>query len=317
MEYTASSPSGNQEPGTEDRQPTGLDPGTLFPLPDTPEDLDEDLYFFPDECDEDDAAEHSEGDVDDEDDMLESLFENDDDDAPDGLDEDDTDALDGLFGNDGDDTPDEEVEELLKMLSGHQERSVALAKRVAQEIRSYLEDHNCLFIDGSMEASIAFFIPSLGSGSTHFDLTILVEHFPVSCVQFKVSFPILCGKDMAPGLMLRFAELNESMRYFTWKYDPACNHISLSQSVTFWDADLSKSMLPYLMETALCLSANRFPELEWLSTGLVNAPVTAKKLDEMREFLSRLRESVLCPSPDVLQLLQDGLDRIRPSEDDG
>ena len=80
----------------------------------------------------------------------------------------------------------------------------------------------------------------------------------------------------------------------------------------------AKPVLPCLdslLDDALYIPLVFFPEVEWLSTGVVTAPVKEEQLEEMMKFLSQLEHSCPYLSPHALQRLRDGLEAIKPQED--
>lgn len=307
MEHTASFPLNEREPGAEAPGSVGVDGGELYPIREgTEEDGGELDFLLPDELlaladdeDWDGAGDGIDDDGDDDDDDGDDDDDDSDDDDSDGEDEDD----------------DLELDELLEMISRHESSQDVALRRVQSEIQRELDRRKYHYIAGEIDGDPVFFVPSLGFHAAHFDLSITMERAPQCCVQFKVVLPILCGAEMAPALLLRFAELNRCMRYFGWRYDSGYHEISLCQTVPFWDKALSGSVLSHLLDAALYLPLDAFAELEWLSTGIINAPVKEKKRAEMGVFLQRLEEGGPCLSPRALQRLRDGLDAAAPREE--
>ena len=123
------------------------------------------------------------------------------------------------------------------------------------------------------------------------------------------------GSEMSPALLLRFAELNQTSRYFNWKYSSRDNAISLFYAMPLGNAKPVLPCLDSLLDDALYIPLVFFPEVEWLSTGVVTAPVKEEQLEEMMKFLSQLEHSCPYLSPLALQRLRDGLEAIKPQED--
>ena len=67
-----------------------------------------------------------------------------------------------------------------------------------------------------------------------------------------------------------------------------------------------------LLDDALHIPLVFFPEVEWLSTGIVTAPVMPKQLKAMTKFLRQLEDGGPCLSPRALQRLRDGLAAVQP-----
>ncbi|MEQ2444534.1 hypothetical protein [Pseudoflavonifractor intestinihominis] len=227
------------------------------------------------------------------------------------------DALDEWEVDGEDNIDDMDLEALLEMLSRHEDQRKALLRRVQSELREELNRRGYRYIEGEMthyseghrKSEPAFFVLS-----THFDLSITLEDRPHCCVRFKVTFPILCGPEMAPALLMRLAEFNKAMRYFSWNYDSSDHAITLRETIPFWDEELSRKVLSTLMGCVLYLPLMAFPELEWLSTGIITTKVDAQQLEKMREFLQRLESGGPCLSPRALQRLRDGLASTKPYE---
>lgn len=219
---------------------------------------------------------------------------------------------------------DMELGDLLELISRREGQREALLRRVQSEIREELNRRGYHYIEGEMSCysegyratSPTFFVPSMGCRASHFDLSIILEGRPHCCVRLKVKFPILCGPEMAPALLMRFAELNQSMRYFSWNYDFSDHSITLRETIPFWDEELSRKVMTTLMGCVVYLPLMAFPELEWLSTGIVTTKVDAEQLEQMRGFLQRLESCGPCLSPRALQRLRDGLAAVPPQEND-
>ena len=218
---------------------------------------------------------------------------------------------------------DMELGALLELISRREGQREALLRRVQSEIREELNRRGYHYIEGEMSCysegyratSPTFFVPSMGCRASHFDLSIILEGRPHCCVRLKVKFPILCGPEMAPALLMRFAELNQSMRYFSWNYDFSDHSITLRETIPFWDEELSRKVMTTLMGCVVYLSLMAFPELEWLSTGTVTTKADAEQLEQMRGFLQRLESYGPCLSPCALQRLRDGLAAVPPEND--
>ena len=236
-----------------------------------------------------------------------------------------TDALDEWEADGEDKVNDMELEELLELISRREDRRDVLLRRVQSEIREELNRRGYNYIEGNMSRRCeghrrtdpAFFVPSVDCHTVRPDLSIILEGRPHCCVRFKVTFPVLCGPEMAPALLLRLAERNQSMRCFSWNYGISDHSITLCETVPFWDEALSHQVLSHLMDDLLCLSATVFPELEWLSTGIITTKVDARQLEQMETFLTRLENGSFCLSSRPLQRLRDGLAAVPPQDDDG
>ena len=216
-----------------------------------------------------------------------------------------------------------EFDELLELITMREEQREALLRRIQSEIREelnrrgyhYIEGEMSCYSEGHRDTSPAFFVPSIGCHASHFDLSITLKNRPHCCVRFKLKFPILCGPEMAPALLMRLAELNRSTYYFAWNYDSVSHAITLRATVPFWDGELSHKVMTMLMGCVVYLPLIACPELEWLSTGIITTKVDAKQLEEMREFLHRLESSGPCLSPRALQRLRDGLAAVPPENE--
>ena len=182
-------------------------------------------------------------------------------------------------------------------------------------IRAELDRRSYHYVTGELDGNPAFFIPSMGLLAAHFDLLIILKRGSNPYVYFKVTLPILCGSEMSPALLLRFAELNQTSRYFNWKYSSRDNAISLFYAMPLGNAKPVLPCLDSLLDDALYIPLVFFPEVEWLSTGVVTAPVKEEQLEEMMKFLSQLEHSCPYLSPHALQRLRDGLEAIKPQED--
>lgn len=210
---------------------------------------------------------------------------------------------------------DEELNELLEMLSQYEDAKDAALRQAQEEIRAELDRRSYHYVTGELDGNPAFFIPSMGLLAAHFDLLIILKHGSNPYVHFKVTLPILCGSEMSPALLLRFAELNQTSRYFNWKYSSRDNAISLFYAMPLGNAKPVLPCLDSLLDDALYIPLVFFPEVEWLSTGVVTAPVKEEQLEEMMKFLSQLEDSCPYLSPLALQRLRDGLEAINPQED--
>ena len=210
---------------------------------------------------------------------------------------------------------DEELNELLEMLSQYEDAKDAALRQAQEEIRAELDRRSYHYVTGELDGNSAFFIPSMGLLAAHFDLLIILKHGSNPYVHFKVTLPILCGSEMSPALLLRFAELNQTSRYFNWKYSSRDNAISLFYAMPLGNAQPVLPCLDSLLDDALYIPLVFFPEVEWLSTGVVTAPVKEEQLEEMMKFLSQLEHSCPYLSPLALQRLRDGLEAIKPQED--
>lgn len=210
---------------------------------------------------------------------------------------------------------DEELNELLEMLSQYEDAKDAALRQAQEEIRAELDRRSYHYVTGELDGNPAFFIPSMGLLATHFDLLIILKRGSNPYVYFKVTLPILCGSEMSPALLLRFAELNQTSRYFNWKYSSRDNAISLFYAMPLGNAKPVLPCLDSLLDDALYIPLVFFPEVEWLSTGVVTAPVKEEQLEEMMKFLSQLEDSCPYLSPLALQRLRDGLEAIKPQED--
>lgn len=210
---------------------------------------------------------------------------------------------------------DEELNELLEMLSQYEDAKDAALRQAQEEIRAELDRRSYHYVTGKLDGNPAFFIPSMGLLAAHFDLLIILKRGSNPYVHFKVTLPILCGSEMSPALLLRFAELNQTSRYFNWKYSSRDNAISLFYAMPLGNAKPVLPCLDSLLDDALYIPLVFFPEVEWLSTGVVTAPVKEEQLEEMMKFLSQLEHSCPYLSPHALQRLRDGLEAIKPQED--
>lgn len=210
---------------------------------------------------------------------------------------------------------DEELNELLEMLSQYEDAKDAALRQAQEEIRAELDRRSYHYVTGELDGNPAFFIPSMGLLAAHFDLLIILKRGSDPYVHFKVTLPILCGSEMSPALLLRFAELNQTSRYFNWKYSSRDNAISLFYAMPLGNAKPVLPCLDSLLNDALYIPLVFFPEVEWLSTGVVTAPVKEEQLEEMMKFLSQLEHSCPYLSPLALQRLRDGLEAIKPQED--
>lgn len=210
---------------------------------------------------------------------------------------------------------DDDLKELLEMLSQYEDAKDIIFRRAQEEIRAELDRRTYHYVAGEFDGNPAFFIPSMGLLAAHFDLLIILKRCSNPYVYFKVTLPILCGSEMSPALLLRFAELNQTTRYFTWKYAPSDNEISLFYAMPLGNAQPVLPYLTTLMDDALYIPLVFYPEVEWLSTGVVTAPVKEEQLEEMMKFLSQLERSRPYLSPHALQRLRDGLEAIKPQED--
>lgn len=210
---------------------------------------------------------------------------------------------------------DEELNELLEMLSQYEDAKDTALRQAQEEIRAELDRRSYHYVTGELDGNPAFFIPSMGLLAAHFDLLIILKHGSNPYVHFKVTLPILCGSEMSPALLLRFAELNQTSRYFNWKYSSRDNAISLFYAMPLGNAKPVLPCLDSLLDDALYIPLVFFPEVEWLSTGVVTAPVKEEQLEEMMKFLSQLEDSCPYLSPLALQRLRDGLEAIKPQED--
>lgn len=210
---------------------------------------------------------------------------------------------------------DEELNELLEMLSQYEDAKDAALRQAQEEIRAELDRRSYHYVTGELDGNPAFFIPSMGLLAAHFDLLIILKRGSDPYVHFKVTLPILCGSEMSPALLLRFAELNQTSRYFNWKYSSRDNAISLFYAMPLGNAKPVLPCLGSLLNDALYIPLVFFPEVEWLSTGVVTAPVKEEQLEEMMKFLSQLEHSCPYLSPLALQRLRDGLEAIKPQED--
>ena len=210
---------------------------------------------------------------------------------------------------------DEELNELLEMLSQYEDAKDAALRQAQEEIRAELDRRSYHYVTGELDGNPAFFIPSMGLLAAHFDLLIILKHGSNPYVHFKVTLPILCGSEMSPALLLQFAELNQTSRYFNWKYSSRDNAISLFYAMPLGNAQPVLPCLDSLLDDALYIPLVFFPEVEWLSTGVVTTPVKEEQLEEMMKFLSQLEDSCPYLSPLALQRLRDGLEAIKPQED--
>lgn len=212
---------------------------------------------------------------------------------------------------------DDELNELLEMLSQYEDAKDAALRQAQEEIRAELDRRTYHYVAGEFDGNPAFFIPSIGLLAAHFDLLIILKRGGSSPhVRFKVTLPILCGSEMSPALLLRFAELNQTTRYFNWKYASRGNEISLFYAVPLGNAQPVLPCLASLLDDALHIPLVFFPEVEWLSTGVVTAPVKEEQLEAMMKFLCQLEHNCPYLSPRALQRLRDGLEAIKPQEDD-
>lgn len=296
MEHISLFSAEDQSPVPETSRAVGLDTGETFPIR-------SDMEQAPDE--------------------LSQLLENDSQACP----EEDEDFDDELVwsAEDADADKDEEVEEdmsydeelneLLEMLSQYEDAKDAALRQAQEEIRAELDRRSYHYVTGELDGNPAFFIPSMGLLAAHFDLLIILKHGSNPYVHFKVTLPILCGSEMSPALLLRFAELNQTSRYFNWKYSSRDNAISLFYAMPLGNAKPVLPCLDSLLDDALYIPLVFFPEVEWLSTGVVTAPVKEEQLEEMMKFLSQLEHSCPYLSPLALQRLRDGLEAIKPQED--
>lgn len=211
-----------------------------------------------------------------------------------------------------DTSEDDILDDLLKMFSSHEDVKDADFRRAQEEIRAELDRRTYHYIAGDIDGSPAFFIPSMGFLPAHFDLLIILKRGPNPCVRFKVTLPILCGSEMSPALLLLFAEIDQASRYFNWNRSPLDNEISLSCVIPLSAARPALPCLADLLDDALHIPLVFFPEVEWLSTGIVTAPVMPKQLKAMTKFLRQLEDGGPCLSPRALQRLRDGLAAVQP-----
>ena len=313
MDYRFVFSADDQPQGHERPRAVGLDSGETYPIKAAGEEGGGALNLLPQDDSQADPAE----DEDFEDDLIwDAEDEDEDEDFEDelvwsaedvGTNMDDAAELDT--------SEDDILDDLLKMFSSHEDVKDADFRRAQEEIRAELDRRTYHYIAGDIDGSPAFFIPSMGFLPAHFDLLIILKHGSNPYVHFKVTLPILCGSEMSPALLLRFAELNQTSRYFNWKYSSRDNAISLFYAMPLGNAKPVLPCLDSLLDDALYIPLVFFPEVEWLSTGVVTAPVKEEQLEEMMKFLSQLEHSCPYLSPLALQRLRDGLEAIKPQED--